>query len=204
MKENRRSVKDLAYGGLFTALIAAGAFLKITIPVQPVPMHFTLQFFFVLLAALLLGSKRAFASVLTYLVIGLCGIPVFATGGGPAYLLKPTFGFLIGLSYLLKPTFGFLMGFAAAGYLTGRIHELHRQNSFGWLLFSAVWGLIADYACGMVWFYVCSNYVLQAAVSWKLVFINCFLLTVGEDFVLCVLAAALAKRLMPVFSDMRG
>ena len=65
-----------------------GAFLKITIPVQPVPMHFTLQFFFVLLAALLLGSKRAFASVLTYLVIGLCGIPVFATGGGPAYLLN--------------------------------------------------------------------------------------------------------------------
>lgn len=56
----------------------------------------------------------------------------------------------------------------------------------------------------MVWFYVCSNYVLQAAVSWKLVFINCFLLTVGEDFVLCVLAAALAKRLMPVFSDMRA
>ena len=56
MKENRRSVKDLAYGGLFTALIAAGAFLKITIPVQPVPMHFTLQFFFVLLAGLLLGS----------------------------------------------------------------------------------------------------------------------------------------------------
>ena len=162
MKENRRSVKDLAYGGLFTALIAAGAFLKITIPVQPVPMHFTLQFFFVLLAGLLLGSKGALFSVCTYLAVGLLGIPVFASGGG--------------LSYLLKPTFGFLMGFAAAGYLTGRIHELHRQNSFGWLLFSAVWGLIADYACGMVWFYVCSNYVLQAAVSWKLVFINCFLL----------------------------
>ena len=190
MKENRRSVKDLAYGGLFTALIAAGAFLKITIPVQPVPMHFTLQFFFVLLAGLLLGSKGALFSVCTYLAVGLLGIPVFASGGG--------------LSYLLKPTFGFLMGFAAAGYLTGRIHELHRQNSFGWLLFSAVWGLLADYACGMVWFYVCSNYVLQAAVSWKLVFSNCFLLTVGEDFVLCVLAAALAKRLMPVFSDMRG
>ena len=88
------NIRDLTLGGLFTALIGVGAFLKITIPVQPVPMHFTLQFFFVLLAALLLGSKRAFASVLTYLVIGLCGIPVFATGGGPAYLLKPTFGFV--------------------------------------------------------------------------------------------------------------
>ena len=92
----RWDIKDLTLGGLFTALIAVGAFLKITIPVQPVPMHFTLQFFFVLLAALLLGSKRAFASVITYLVIGLCGLPIFATGGGPAYLLKPTFGFLIG------------------------------------------------------------------------------------------------------------
>jgi len=77
----RWDIKDLTLGGLFTALIAVGAFLKITIPVQPVPMHFTLQFFFVLLAALLLGSKRAFASVITYLVIGLCGLPIFATGG---------------------------------------------------------------------------------------------------------------------------
>ena len=54
------NIRDLTLGGLFTALIGVGAFLKITIPVQPVPMHFTLQFFFVLLAALLLGSKRAF------------------------------------------------------------------------------------------------------------------------------------------------
>ena len=43
------NIRDLTLGGLFTALIGVGAFLKITIPVQPVPMHFTLQFFFVLL-----------------------------------------------------------------------------------------------------------------------------------------------------------
>lgn len=74
------NIRDLTLGGLFTALIGVGAFLKITIPVQPVPMHFTLQFFFVLLAALLLGSKRAYVSVLTYLVIGLCGDPGLCHG----------------------------------------------------------------------------------------------------------------------------
>ena len=184
MRRNRRSVRDIAYGGLFTALIAVGAFIRLTIPVQPVAMHFTLQFFFVLLAALLTGSGSAFLSVCTYLLLGLCGLPVFATGGGP--------------SYLMKPTFGFLLGFAAAAYLTGRISESRRGPGFGWLLFSAVWGLAADYACGMLYFYFCSNYVLHAAVGWKLVFINCFLLTVGEDFILCVLAAALALRLRPV------
>jgi len=189
-KNNTWSVRDLAYGGLFTALIAAGAFIKITIPVQPVPMHFTFQFFFVLLSALLLGARRSLLSVSTYLIIGLCGLPVFATGGG--------------LSYLLKPTFGFLIGFAAAGYLTGRVYEIKRRATFLWLLFSAFWGLVADYACGMIYFYVCSNYVLHVAVGWKLVFVNCFILTVGEEFMLYVLAAVLAKRLIPVFSGVES
>lgn len=189
MKIKEWTIKDLAMGGLFSALIAVGAFIKVTIPVQPVPMHFTLQFFFVLLSAFLLGSRLSLASVCTYLVIGLCGIPIFATGGGPAYLLKPTFGFLI--------------GFAVAGYVTGRVYEIRRSTKFPWLLFAAFWGLIADYLCGMVYFYVCSNYVLHVTVGWKLVFINCFLLTVGEDFILCVLAAMLAKRLIPILGNMR-
>ena len=183
-----RKGRDLAVGGLFTALIAVGAFIQITIPVQPVPMHVTMQFFFVILSGLLLGAKRSLLSVCTYLMLGLCGFPIFASGGGPAYLLKPTFGFL--------------MGVAAAGYLCGRVYALKRRASFSWLLFSAFWGLLADYGCGMLYFYFCSNYVLGVEVGWRLVFINCFLLTVGQDFVLCVLAAMLAKRLIPVLENL--
>ena len=190
MNRTKWTIRDLAFCGLFAALIAVGAFIKITIPVQPVPMHFTLQFFFVLLAGLLLGAQRALATVSTYLIIGLCGIPVFASGGGPSYLLKPTFGFLI--------------GFAVGAYLVGKVYEKIRKRTFGWLLFAAFWGLVADYACGMIYFYVCSNFVLNVAVSWKVVFVNCFLLTVGEDFVLCILAAMLAKRLIPVFHRLGG
>ena len=188
MNKNRWSARSLALGGLFAALIAVGAFLKVTIPVQPVEMHFTLQFFFVLLSGFLLGSRGSLLSVCTYLAIGLCGFPIFATGGG--------------LSYLLKPTFGFLIGFAAAGYLTGAVYERVQKLRFPWLLFAALWGLAADYACGMIYFYVCSNYVLHVTVGWRLVFVNCFLLTVGEDFILCVLAAILAKRLIPVVGRM--
>ena len=46
--------KTLIYCSLFTALIAAGAFIKIPVPVVP----FTLQYLFTMLAGLLLGSKR--------------------------------------------------------------------------------------------------------------------------------------------------
>ena len=43
--------KSIIYCGLFTALIAVGAFIKIPIPVVP----FTLQYLFTMLAGLLLG-----------------------------------------------------------------------------------------------------------------------------------------------------
>jgi len=42
------TTREMAQIGLFTALIAAGAYIKINIPVQPFPMHFTMQFLFVL------------------------------------------------------------------------------------------------------------------------------------------------------------
>ena len=107
--QRRELTKDMAICGLFASLIAVGAFLKIVIPVGVDTMNFTLQWLFVLLAGLLLGSKRAFYSVTTYLVIGLVGFPVFARGGGPAYLIRPTFGFLL--------------GFAFAAYAMGKVCE---------------------------------------------------------------------------------
>lgn len=67
MVQRHGMARDLTVCGLFTALTAVGAFIKIVIPVGADTMNFTLQWFFVLLAGLLLGSRRAFLSVATYL-----------------------------------------------------------------------------------------------------------------------------------------
>ena len=64
------SIRELTVGGLFAALIAVGAFIKITLPTEPIPMHFTLQWFFVLLAGLMLDRRLAGFSVGAYLLIG--------------------------------------------------------------------------------------------------------------------------------------
>ena len=66
------TTREMAQIGLFTALIAAGAYIKINIPVQPFPMHFTMQFLFVLLAGFLLGARRGAICVGIYLAVGLC------------------------------------------------------------------------------------------------------------------------------------
>lgn len=178
------SNKEMILSGLFTALIAVGAFLQINIPVQPFPMHFTLQFFFVLLAGFFLGGRMGCISVCTYLMIGLAGIPVFASGGG--------------IGYLVRPTFGFLIGFVFAAFTVGKLAAKKEELTFAWLLISALVGMIVMYLCGMFYFYFISNYIISMPVTWKIVLINCCLLTISGDIVLCVMAAAVAKRLVPV------
>ncbi|WP_278854206.1 biotin transporter BioY, partial [Thomasclavelia spiroformis] len=68
----------MTYCGIFTALIAIGAFIQIPLPYMD---YFTLQFLFVLLSGILLGSKTPGLAVLIYVLIGLIGIPIFASGG---------------------------------------------------------------------------------------------------------------------------
>ena len=188
---SRRSA-DLAYCGLFTALIAVGAFIKIMIPLGVFEVTFSLQFLFALLAGLLLGPGRGFMSVVTYLVVGLAGVPVFAHGGGPAYLLRPTFGFLI--------------GFAAAAYIAGYLAPgTSRFPSFAKLLAACFAGEMAYYACGLAYYYVMLNYVLTSGqtIGVRELIVVWFLSTVIPDFLLCVLAASLAVRLIPVLG-LRG
>jgi biotin transport system substrate-specific component len=77
---------------LGTLLITACA--KINVPVWPVPV--TLQGFAVAALAAAFGARIGVATAALYLLEGAFGLPVFATGGGMAYLMGPTGGFLLG------------------------------------------------------------------------------------------------------------
>ncbi|MCR4689467.1 MAG: biotin transporter BioY [Saccharofermentans sp.] len=67
----------------------------ITIPLGPVP--FTLQTMGILAVLMTIGGKRGCIAILVYLLLGFVGAPVFAGfKGGPASLLGPTGGFLVG------------------------------------------------------------------------------------------------------------
>ena len=182
------TVKEITLCGMFAALIAVGAFLKIDIPLPLYTMHFTLQWFFVLMAGFLLGSKCGALSVLVYLCIGLIGIPVFAAGGGPAYVLRPGFGFLL--------------GFLLAAFLIGWISERIGAKKLWQMLIPAAIGLVAYYGVGAVYFYLIKNLYVGEAVSWKVVVVQYCLITVLPDAILCLLAAGLCAKLKPHFMRM--
>lgn len=100
-------VRKLVALAAFAALTALGARLSVPLPGTPVP--FTLQPVAVLLAGLLLGPALGAASQFAYLAAGAAGLPVFAAGGGLAYLGGPTGGYLM----------AFPVAAAVAGWIAG-------------------------------------------------------------------------------------
>ncbi len=172
--------KKLVLCALFTALIAVGAFIRVPIPVVP----FTLQFFFTTLAGLLLGGRLGAAAVLVYVVLGLCGVPVFTEGGG--------------LGYVLKPSFGYLIGFILGTYVTGLIAGRAENPGYKLLLAANFCGLLIVYAFGMAYCWLISEFYLGTPLGLWPLFLYCFVLAVPGDALLCLLAAAIGKRLIPL------
>ncbi len=171
---------SIIYCGLFTALIAVGAFIKIPVPVVP----FTLQYLFTMLAGLLLGARLGSLSVFAYMVLGLAGLPIFTEGGG--------------LWYVFKPSFGYIIGFVVGTFVTGWIAEHMKRKIILNYLAANLTGLMIVYAFGMAYYYVICNYVINTPIGVWPLFLYCFLLAVPGDIALSILGAVVAKRVRPV------
>jgi len=139
--------KDMILIASFAALTAIGAFIKIPIPYVPI----TLQVLFCAYSGLLLGAKRGLYSQLLYLAVGLIGIPIFTNGGGPAYVLQPTFGYLV--------------GFALCSYIIGKTTENMREYKLHRVFGSVLMGLVGLYICGLTHLYLIMNFYLHKSMS---------------------------------------
>jgi biotin transport system substrate-specific component len=115
-------------GALFIALSA-----QISVPLKPVPI--TLQSFAALFIGMALGPKQGGKAVLSYLIAGSIGLPVFAN-------------FSSGLHSLFSMTGGYLIGFVPASILTGFLLEKgwarYRVTAF----LAGLLGTIVIFVCG--------------------------------------------------------
>lgn len=182
--------RDITLCGMFSALIAIGAFLKIDIPLPAYTMHFTLQWLFVMMAAFLLGTTRGTLSVVVYLMMGLMGLPIFAAGGG--------------LSYIFRPGFGFLLGFAFAALVIGLLSCRLSRFTMLRTVPIATLAMIVYYAVGAVYFYLIKNLYAGQAMAFNVIVVQYCLITVVPDFILCLCACGLCVRLKPVVSKFIG
>ncbi len=171
--------KTIAFAALFAALTSVGAFIKIPIPYIP----FTLQILFVYMAGALLGPKMGFISQLSYVLIGLVGVPVFTEGGGPSYIFKPTFGYLI----------GFVLGAFVNGWLIQKFHLAKIYSIF----FANIATLLIVYFFGCIWLYGAMKWGVEKPLSLNETLLFGFILPVPGDLLLAAISAIIIHKVRP-------
>ncbi|GAA5153859.1 biotin transporter BioY [Microbacterium pseudoresistens] len=124
---------DLARIAVFAALIIALGL--VTIPLAGgVPL--TGQTLGVMLAGLVLGSRRAPMAILTVLALAAAGLPVLAGGRG-------------GLGVFVGPTAGYLLGWIVGVVVIGLIARSGRFSWWRTALAATIGGIVVVYAFGV-------------------------------------------------------
>ncbi len=159
----------MLFAAVFAAIITICA--QIVIPIGQV--QFSLSLMGVFLCGAILGTKYGVISALVYILLGICGMPVFGR-------------FMGGLSVLLGPTGGYIMAYPfmviCIGFLTKR-----GKKSFLRCFASMLISLVICYAFGSVWLAFVSNISLYAAfVSGVAGFVVLDIIKAAASAYLCV------------------
>ncbi|MDI9469274.1 MAG: biotin transporter BioY [Bacillota bacterium] len=180
MHERTRNMMRVA---LFTALITAGAFIRIPFPLVP----FTLQFMFVVLTGLLLERRLALTAVVVYILMGLVGLPVFTGGGGPDYILRPTFGYIV--------------GFAVGVWVSGSIVAARPAERPGYrrFLVASFANFLIVYGLGLIHLIFVTRILLGRDTALAVLFFQGFVVTAPSDVAACLALPLAARRLYPFF-----
>jgi len=173
---------------MFTGLTIIGAFIKIPIPISPIPL--TLQVLFVILSGALLGSKLGALSQLLYALLGLIGLPVFTQGGG--------------ISYILKPSFGYIIGFIISSYLIGKIIEYRKKKNLFTFLLANLVGVITIYTIGVIYMFLIMNFVALTPISICQAIILGVLPFIFKELILIAFVTIIAHKVFHHISNYRS
>jgi biotin transport system substrate-specific component len=184
MKKNERSVPSLsayvALSCLFSALLCAGAYISIPIPLGPIPL--ALSNFFAVLSGLLLGPLWGALSSALYVAVGALGFPVFSGGrGGIAHIAGPSGGYLA----------GYLVGAALAGLFAGKRS-----------LVSSILGSVLGFAAILV--LGAAGLRLLSGLTWGKALAVGILPFVPGDLIKVALASFIALRLGPFVDSLQS
>ena len=136
MTKTRKRILNMVFIALGAVLIAVGAW--ITVPFAVIP--FTMQTFAVFAVTMLLGGRRASASVLVYIALGAVGVPVFSSFRG-------------GIGVLAGATGGYIVGFVTIPLVYWLFLKLFGDKFFIKLA-ALVVGMALCYLFGTVWYVI--------------------------------------------------
>ena len=167
---DKSKIKEIALTSLFTAIIAAFAWISIP---TPFGVNLTFSLFGVCIAGFCLEGKSAVAATLAYIVIGAIGMPVFSQ-------------FLGGFSVLFGTSGGFIWGFLPAAAICSVAKNISKKAI---RIFLMIFAVIICHIMGIVQYSIVSgNGIFITFLSVSLPFII-------KDILLVFLASFISKKI---------
>lgn len=162
MKLNTR---DMVTCALFASLIAVLSQISIPLPFTTVPL--TMQVFAVALTGIVLGAKKGVISVLTYIIMGAVGMPVFAQFSG-------------GLHVIVGYTGGFIWAFPFMVMIIGYVSQRYKKPRY--IFMSMIVALIIAYILGSM------QYAFLAGIGLREALVVCVVPFIPVDLIKVTLA----------------
>ena len=178
--KRRNLIVTLTLSALFCTLICIGSFIRIPMPNM---MPVTLQTFFVLLTALVLPMKAPLLAILTYMALGLVGLPIFSGGGG--------------LGYFLMPNFGFIIGFLIATVIISAVTEKLKNRKLWQYIVASMLGMTVIYIIGILYFAFITNVYNNNDYSAIWFIQTVFLPLIPKEIICIILASLSAYKIRP-------
>lgn len=177
-------VKKLSVALGMACLIGLLAQTRIPLPWTPVPI--TGQTFAVLLAAVLLGRWWGGVSLVTYIGLGIAGVPWFnGLTGGIARIAGPTGGYLV----------GFILAALFLGYFVDKYVKVRSfRNLLGLMLFA---DFVLVFGPGLIQLHLWSNLAGQGTIGFYQLLTMGLLPFIAGEVVKVVAAAGAAWALLP-------
>lgn len=145
---SRDKLQDITYAGLFAALTAVLGLISVPLPFSPVPISG--QSLAIMLAGSILTVRQAAFSMLTFILVGAVGLPIFAGGTG-------------GVGVIVGPRGGYLIGFLA-GAIVISILKGSSKNIWRLAVANIVGGIVVVYVIGVLWLSFVTGMDLQKAI----------------------------------------
>lgn len=177
-------IKSMILISMFSAISVVGA--KIQIPsFYGIPI--TCQFVCAILAGLVLGAKLGAISQALYMFMGIIGLPVFASSpfGGPSYIFKVSFGFVI--------------GFIAAAFIFGLVIKLLQKSSYNFVIrirffITAFASLFVVYFFGITYAILLKDLYFKTPISLAVAISTFILPYIITDSIWCIIIGLSGER----------
>jgi biotin transport system substrate-specific component len=140
----------------------ADAFAWLGLPIEGTPVPITGQTLAIGITGAALGSYRAMASIMLYMLAGIAGLPVYAGSVSKVVSGEVAFGATNGslwsdTSFLSIPSGGYIVGFIAAAYFIGWLAERGWDRSILRIALALLTGNIIIYLIGLPWLFAVLN-----------------------------------------------